>query len=188
MPANGVIICHVITLVHIPHMHVIVLCYGWLQSISILITEITLLEDDVYASACLHSGLSFHTMMSCIHATSHRLLLSNSVFQQWPQFILWTMYSGHCYTNVVKCQCAKICSNNGLGSHCCTTLCSNNGNDYQCATMTLVMWVAYLLGKLWLTDRQMYRSIRWPLTNGWVMKNKKRCDPRVYSICSCIPD
>jgi hypothetical protein len=41
LSANGVTVCHVVTLVYIPLVSVIVLYDGWLQSVYILITEIT---------------------------------------------------------------------------------------------------------------------------------------------------
>jgi len=60
LSADGVCVCHVVTLVHIPHVSVIVLYYHRFQSISMLIMEIALCWWMVHV--CQHVYMSFQVM------------------------------------------------------------------------------------------------------------------------------
>jgi hypothetical protein len=91
-------------------------------------------------------GIHWHS--KCIlHATSHKSLLHicnqrslrNSVCLKLSQFLFFhNMYFGHCRVNVLLCY-TGVFSNNARIFHCCTTV-------------TLVTWVACLLGKMQQAD------------------------------------
>jgi hypothetical protein len=92
--ANGVTVCHVVTLVYVPHVSAIVLFNGWLQNTSVLITQITFCWRTMHICQNVYVSFVFPyygcqvTLHHCLYVTPFQFMFPSKITRN--SFSIWS--------------------------------------------------------------------------------------------------